>query len=76
MNIKKDQLQKYFDYEATSMIAGSIFEGSWSYSSFLATKPSAKAKKDVDNWLLRRLAFPGTQGKIIPGFNDKPETEQ
>ena len=56
--------------EGVAMIAGTVFRGHLSYRAFLETKPDAKAKKYVDDWLNGHLAMPKYKGKIIPGFND------
>lgn len=56
--------------EGINMVTLAIWEGCWSYKRFLATNPTAKEKKYVDDWLNGHLAMPQYKGKIIPGFND------
>ena len=51
-------------------VTRAIWDGGWTYTQFLATNPSPKSKKYVDDWLAGHLALPEYKGKIIPGFND------
>ena len=56
--------------EGISMITWSIWDGCLSYKQFMATNPTPKEKKYVDEWLRQALASPEYKNKIIPGFND------
>ena len=55
--------------DGMNFVAATIFHGSYSYTKFIATRPDAKEKKYVDDWLNGQLSSPKYKGKIIPGFN-------
>ena len=67
---KLRQVREWQWEEGVSMIAVTIFRGSWPYKKFLATNPTPEEKKYVDDWLRAHLALPEYKDKIIPGFND------
>lgn len=67
---KLRQVREWQWEEGVSMVAYSIFMGSWPYKKFLSTNPTPEEKKYVDDWLRAHLALPKYKGKIIPGFND------
>ena len=60
--------------EGLSMIAASILAGHLSYEKFLSICVDSEARAFVDDWLRGNLVEENN-GKIIPGFNDRPGDE-